>query len=1056
MTAFGSHTLDKNFTKLRLNEPKLSFGLNRKMFGIIPKGVYAGFHLKPSPNAREIIVYSDVRLNCDVQDQYDATPSKGWSVGVVEVFGGYNVTVNLPRGPVGEIKLPYDATLDGNTGYIILRGEYNINATNSYLEIVAEQDIEAKIQNEQVDFIVIGYFNAPANGRKLSQTDVGYFDVKYPRTMPFASEEEFGFMSPEHLRRLNSIEDSALVYTFDGDMTFGANISFPNRVSWNAPIDMIFASRGNVQIPVGSIDLANNEIAYAEIPKGTSNAVMLKKISASGYRPDDGGIQDVAPEDIFLPLDLTPYNRVKDMKTDVTMTEVLVSGGGNALKNAVNVAIDNTRIIVQDSLAYSGDIDIDGLNRIAIINKTGETPVINGALASSRYGFKIFGTCTDVLVQGFEIKDMIPSPTDFHTQSGVVLGDGEGNSLDNLEWIVLEKLDIHNTGRQGITASKDGNQITAGDYPVRNLLIQDCLVRDLSYLTVIPTNIYEVGIHLRKIKDSVIYNSVFRDIHGRLALLEDCQNLEVRGCLFQNTIAGESSTLEAVVIESQDITDWDFNDIKFINTIFKDCEQGITIDSDQGYLDIFVNHCVFDTLDTAIDLEKQTPLKVRNSAFINNITQAVNLFGNTVNFDYNLYWNNTIDLTDNLQKGNNAIEANPLFTNPTINDYGVPSNSPAYRAGSDDFDIALFDILGFTCDDQSVAFRKIIFFRNGNTIYTEVLPEGRIITWESNMVSDFADTQLQRVQALSNFAGETIVDRNIGMHSNIIAPVVFFVEDGLTPGRSRFRILEPVWITDSTRNIQHQIPAGDLVNIQDGHYIYYQAPQRSVGPQMVTLVSGPVIPNADGIRNYFLFGFRRGTRMVLASGNVMEPSIAYPLFGDNAPEVAFLHKDGIQDTGTPERFLFPFTLPASFSSVAVYVGASKMNHEEHYIVNNTIDGFYIEFTQEPEEDSTVRVHYPIYAYRASDAIIIDGGGSGTTTRFQEVKVNSQHIIDKKFALTYTPLSPLDITAMIVGRAPLNYGEHYYLDGKIIKWDGKLLDGELQAGQTMIFIFNEAP
>lgn len=1060
MTAFGSVTLDKNFTKLRLNEPKLSFGLNRKMFGLMPKGVYAGFHLKPSPNAREIVVYSDTRINCDIEDQFDAKPSKGWSVAVVEVFGGYNVTVNLPRGPVGEIKLAYDNTLDGNMAYVILRGEYNINATNSYLEIVAEQDIEKKIQDEQVDFVIVGYFNAPANGRKLSQNDIGYFDVPHPRTLPYANEEEFGFMSPEHLRRLNSIEDSALVYQFNGNMSFGANQSFPNRISWDAPIDMIFASRPNVQIPVGNIDLANNEIAYAEIPKNASTGVLLKKISASGYRPDDGGVQDVAPEDVFLPLDLTPYNRVKDLKTDGTMTEVIVTGGGNNLKNAVQSAGNNTRIIVNDSLAYTGEIDIDGLEKVVIMGASGERPVIDGGLANSRYGFKVKGICIDVLIQNFDIKDTVPSPTEFHTQSGITIGNGEGDINDDIEWIVIQDVELYNTGRQCITASKSGTALDAGGkagvYPVRNLLIQDCVIRDLSYLTVTPTNVYEVGLFLRKVKDSVVYNTVLKDIHGRLSMLEDCQNLEFRGCIFQNTIAGESSTLEAMVIESEDLADWDTNNIRIINTTMKECEQGITIDSDNGYIDLFVNHSVFDALDTAIDLEKQTPLKIRNSAFVNNATQAVNLQGNSADFDYNIYFGNTVDLTDNAQKGNNAIEADPLFNNPISNDYSIPTNSPAYRAGSDDFDIGLFDILGFSCDDETVAFRKIIFFRSGLDIYTEVLPEGKIIVWEDNRVSSSTDTLIQRTQSLSNFAGEQIIDRNIGMHSNIIAPVVFFEEDGLIPGQGRIRLLEAVWITDATRNIQHQLPAGDLTGVADGHYVYYEAPQRSSGPQLVSLVSGPVVPNADGTRDYFLFGFRRGSRFILASGNVLEPNIAYPLFGDNAPEVVFLHKDGVRDTGTPERYLFPFTLPASFSSVAVFVGSAKMNYEEHYTVSNTIDGFFIEFIEEPEVDAVVRVYYPVYAYRASDAIIIDGGASGTTTRFQEVVINSQMIADKRLTLQFTPLSPVDISASIAGRGSLNYNEHYYLDGKQVKWDGKLLDNNLKVGQTIVFIYNESP
>lgn len=1034
--------LDKNYIKFRKNEPKASTGIARTFFGIIPVGIYAGFHLRPGLNPREIVVYSDPKLNFDITELEDLHHTKGWSIAVWNSKNGYNVTNSLPKGcPSSEITLSYDSAYDDMNLYVVLRNDFTEEHSRAYLEIVTEADLDEKIPEENFDVIVAGGFHSPATEIKLEQSDIKYFSMKYLRMVPYGDENKLGFISPEQIRRINSIEDSALVYAFDGEMTFDEP---SNTVEWTEDIDLIFATRNNAKITAGNIVLNDNELAYVNIDKGAITDLAIKTQSLAGYKYDSGSMQKIAPEDVFLPIDIEEFQPLADLETNIGLTEVVITGGGSALKDAVNAALDNTRIVVNDSLVYDGEIDIENFNTLAIVVASGETPIINGG-GLERYGFKIFGETSNILIKGFKITNMVPNPSDYYFASGVVLGNGLGATTDLINGVMLDSLDIYNTGRHCISACKTSSGLNAGEYFLQNMLVKDCVCRDISYPTVTPSNIWECGILLRKTQGVVVYNTTIKDIKGHLLISEDNNNLITRGCLFKNALSGESTGINGIVFKSEEHVSWPSHIIELINTVVKSAANGIDINSTQGAIDLSINHVVTTEHTNGLNLVNDNPLKIRNTIIHGCSTMGVQLNGISADLDYNNFWSNVSDISDNSELGQHTKAVDPEFVNPSIDDYNISSSSALKGAGSDDFDIGLYIVTTVDYETGTTAFKKIIFFRKGTTIYSEIVPEGRLLTWRKNQVGDVNDTLIERTQKLSEFSRELTQDRNLVMESG---DVVFSITGGL----GDFHVMDEIKWTDDELNI-HTIPAGiHAEDLADNEFVYVEMP-RSATPAILTLkknVGG--IPEQEGKRNYFLLGFRRGNNFILSNGVVLNDGITGRWIGNPLPEFTWIHGNGVQDGVNKKKFVFTGIEPASKSSILIHVGPTKMNYIEHYSVTITGTGFIVEFTENVDEYTDVKAFYPTLVFRAADAVIITGDGLVET---ESKVIDATMITNKGFDLAILPNDDSKVLAWIVGEelsGNLVNGTHFNVSGTSFSWNGTSIDGKVKENDVINLIY----
>jgi len=1042
--------LTKEFVKIRCNEPKVSTGLNRKFFGVVPNGVYAGFHIKPSENDREVIVYSDEELDCAGQCIPHADTVKGWSSAVIETFGGYNVTINMPRGPVGQIPLNYTDDFDGQILYIVLRGVFTVYETNAYLEFVEESWIDQKRADCQVDFIVVGHVNTPASGGKVPKANIAYFDAKHSRTLPYANESKFGFLSPEQIRRINSLEDSSLVYAFDGDLDFQKNN--PDEVTWDQDINLIFATRGNRRVLPGAINLLEDEIAYVEVDKGAGDVLEIKTQSSNAYRFEDGNLPDVAAEDNFLPIDLEKFDRVYDLESDVSMTVVPVSGGGNALKNALDSATGEQIFEIEDSLNYRGEIDIFNLNKIVVRAKAGEAPTINGE-ELDRYGFKIYGNCEDVYIKLFTIADMAPSPTDFHTQSGIVFGNGQNVTTDNVRYVVIEDIEMIDTGRSAISSSKSPTGVdNVGEYAIRDVLIKNVNVTSMEYPSVTPTNLWENAFILRNTRGFTLYENSIRDVNGSAMLLVDNRDLVVRNNFIERTLDAESTRHDGLIFDSNDNVNYPVSNAEVVNNVFKETPTALSVFSVNGYYDLTINHNIFTENDDCINMINQNALRIRNNSFFDNAGIGINLNGGNADVDYCHFEDNGTNISDNLQIGQNSIFGPPLFTDPDNNDYSIDETSPLYRAGSDGFDIGLFDIEGHVSEASSVAFRKIIFFRKDGVIYTEILPEGRILTWGDSQVGAQSDSLIERTQKLSLFQKHLIQERNfVFISQTLLAPIYFAI--GANEGE--FHVVGNIILSFTDSEREHVIEPVVIDDIEDGECIYYEVPRAS-SPSNITLLKtdSPLnIPHGTGQRNFRLFGFRRGNRFILFSGNILNDGQSGPIYGGNAPEFTFIHDIGVQNVSNAARFRVTNEEPASKSSVQVYFGSTKLNFVDDYDINYVTNGFDVTLVEEAPEPSEIKVFYPTITYRAADAVIIASppGGSGDE-EVEIVKLSSTDISNKEIQLQNIPSNPDHVLIFLDTGANLENGLHYNVTGDIVSWDGTPLDGLIDDNNTMIILY----
>lgn len=294
-------SINPEYIKMRWQEPYVSGGLNRKMFGVIPAGIYHGLSIVPGSSGRKVIVNTDDPYN-------EAGSVSGYSGGNYDSAGGYSVavvndrrgmqtTITIDQGVSGSYELDL-AGHDSETLYIVMKARFYIGQwTDAWFAAVTAEEIDGS-----PEYIVVGTVNVPTAGTDIDLSHITYRTGSYPRTEPYATWDKWGWMKPEYVRKVDTIEK--LMYrklTGGGMIAFdGSNLTWDDQIRIYIPgyTDSFYAN-------AGSTVLSNNgEVLYAALPHGTpSGALSLYKTT----------IENVVVESvsgICVPIFIRAFNRI--------------------------------------------------------------------------------------------------------------------------------------------------------------------------------------------------------------------------------------------------------------------------------------------------------------------------------------------------------------------------------------------------------------------------------------------------------------------------------------------------------------------------------------------------------------------------------------------------------------------------------------------------------------------------------------------------------------------------------------------------------------------------
>jgi hypothetical protein len=206
MSVFGTKNLNKEHIKVRWKEPYVSSGLNKSKFGNTPRGVYSGFNIAP-------IGYREYQVNGIDPINFHGNPNSynqgayssvsGYSIAVFDNNLGHAPSVSIPPGAVSGT-FDFDFTgIDNDQRIIVLNVDYLLS--NESAGQVLAVDASEMISNPE--YLVLGVINIPNTGVSANATDIDYYDNTYPRTLPFATTEKYGFMSPQQALVIQGIGD---------------------------------------------------------------------------------------------------------------------------------------------------------------------------------------------------------------------------------------------------------------------------------------------------------------------------------------------------------------------------------------------------------------------------------------------------------------------------------------------------------------------------------------------------------------------------------------------------------------------------------------------------------------------------------------------------------------------------------------------------------------------------------------------------------------------------------------------------------------------------------
>lgn len=197
MSTYISASIDKEFIKMRWQEPYVTTGLNIKDFGIIRPGIYSGFVIGPNginPKAIDIgpgFVSGGIGtgiVSGYAMASFDSTV--GYSIAAQEV-DGLTITMQIPPGSKSITTIDLTGIPAGRK-FVVMQLSYAINQQSSaQFAIVDGADIDLNPR-----WIVIGYVDVPSGVTPIDVSMIGYLDPVYPRLTPLATPSKSGYMPP--------------------------------------------------------------------------------------------------------------------------------------------------------------------------------------------------------------------------------------------------------------------------------------------------------------------------------------------------------------------------------------------------------------------------------------------------------------------------------------------------------------------------------------------------------------------------------------------------------------------------------------------------------------------------------------------------------------------------------------------------------------------------------------------------------------------------------------------------------------------------------------------
>lgn len=264
MGLISRNLISQEFIKLRWGEPYVSTGLNQKLFGVLPAGIYHGFSIVPGPGNRQVkITTDDPRGYCGSVSGYSAgnyDVARDYSIAVFSSRQGMCTTVGIESGVSGISN--FDLTgYDSQQMCVILRSVFNTGQfTSASIDIVTPDVVDSN-----PTYLVIGVINLPGVGIPLDNSHIDYDDPVYARTEPFATSQKFGYMRPDYVRKLYGNEQLSFhKLAGGGAISFGVT----RDAEWTDAIRVYVPGRPDVfYTPAGSMTFPDNGyMAYVRIP----------------------------------------------------------------------------------------------------------------------------------------------------------------------------------------------------------------------------------------------------------------------------------------------------------------------------------------------------------------------------------------------------------------------------------------------------------------------------------------------------------------------------------------------------------------------------------------------------------------------------------------------------------------------------------------------------------------------------------------------------------------------------------------------------------------------
>jgi len=151
--------------KMRWREPYVTEGLNKKMAGVVPRGVYRGFRLASNGAPMLLDVLADPDKNDHVAVyETDTAVTERYSLRVELTAGDF--TVDLTAWP-------------SQTVYICLYAEYSTLATTAAsLRVYTVAEYNGAVEKDEL--VILGMVNVPALGNPIPDADVTWDSRTFP------------------------------------------------------------------------------------------------------------------------------------------------------------------------------------------------------------------------------------------------------------------------------------------------------------------------------------------------------------------------------------------------------------------------------------------------------------------------------------------------------------------------------------------------------------------------------------------------------------------------------------------------------------------------------------------------------------------------------------------------------------------------------------------------------------------------------------------------------------------------------------------------------------